>query len=104
MLKLIRNDLVGNGMSLVSLFIALNALLVGSIVVTHTLRESILTGLWFALITPLPILLRAEQSKSIVLYRSLPVDKSTFVWSKYCSVILVAVLTVVYTILYLYII
>ncbi len=104
MLKLLRNDIRANSLSLMFMFVLLNGTFILIILVRLGLQNLLLAGLWLALITPLPILLRSEQYKSSNLYRSLPIRLSSIVWAKYASVLVVALATIIYTLAYAYII
>lgn len=101
MLRLIRNDLAANSVSLFGLFLLLNAGLVLIVSGREPMAGGLLFGILMASVAPLPALLRAELSKNIVIYQSLPIRKSDIVLSKYGIVYVLIVVTLVYTVFYL---
>ncbi len=101
MLRLIRNDIAANSVSLFGLFLLLNAGLVLIVNGREPLVGGLLFGILMASVAPLPALLRAELSKSIVIYQSLPIRKSDIILSKYGTVYVLIGVTVAYTVFYL---
>ncbi len=103
MLTLVKNDVRANSLSILFMFLMLNGGFILAILSHLRLPVLLLIGLWFSMIVPLPILLRAEQFKSTVNYRSLPIRVSSLAGGKYLSVILVSLATISYTLAYVYI-